>query len=185
MALAADAGSDRFAWSNDGESKALLHDGKRVAVVCDLDDTLIDGTVYTAGILGNNSEWSNPTFVRYLGGAAARRFPVRLRSLDRLGFPVNMPDSPRRCESAFLIVNDGVLNGSSKELVRDTIAAGGETPTGERASKSDSCPASAHLDAHDVVLPLEDDLNDFSDAFSPSENDAVGVADEAIRHSEY
>lgn len=82
-------------------------------------------------------------------------------------------------------MNDGVLNGSSKELVRETIATGGEAPTGERASESGACPASAHLDAHDVVLPLGDDLNDFGDAFSPSENDAVERADEAIRHSEY
>ena len=93
MALAADAGSDRFAWSDGGGSKALLHDGKRVSVACDLDDTLIDGAAYTAGILGNSSEWSNPAFVRYLGGAAAQRFPARLRSLDRLGFPINIPDS--------------------------------------------------------------------------------------------
>lgn len=69
MALAADAGSDGFAWSDGGGSKALLHDGKRVAVACDLDDTLIDGAAYTAGILGNSSEWSNPAFVRYLGGS--------------------------------------------------------------------------------------------------------------------
>ena len=37
----------------------------------------------------------------------------------------------------------------------------------------------------DVMLLLGDYLNDFSDAFSPSENDAVERVDEAIRHSEY
>lgn len=85
MALAADAGSDGFAWSDGGGSKALLHDGKRVAVACDLDDTLIDGAAYTAGILGNSSEWSNPAFVRYLGGSmrsASRRGCVRSTGLD-------------------------------------------------------------------------------------------------------
>lgn len=247
MVRAADAGSDGYAWSDGGESKALLHNGKRVAVVCDLDDTLIDGAAYTAGILGNNSEWSNPAFARYLGGSNCTALPgavafaqhvvdsgitlfyvtnrsdegyasddpayegqtgyadaegnvvgssihdlysttmydLTMSSLDRLGFPINMPDSPQCCENAFLIVNDGVLNGSSKELVRETIATESETPTGERASESDAYPASVHLDAHDVMLLLGDDLNDFSDAFSLSENDAVERVDEAIRHSEY
>lgn len=239
MVRATDAGSDGYAWSDDGESKALLHDGKRVAVVCDLDDTFIDGAAYTAGILGNNSEWSNPAFARYLGGNSCTALPgavafaqhvvdsgitlfyvtnrsdegyasddpayegqtgyadaegnvvgssicdlygttmydLTMSSLDRLGFPVNMPDSPWHCENAFLIVNDGVLNGSSKEPARETITTGGETPTGERASESDAYPASVHLDAHDVMLLLGDDLNDFSDAFSPSENDAVERVD--------
>ena len=43
-----------------------MYQGKRVAVVSDIDDTLVDGVHYTANILGRNGEWTNKSFADFV-----------------------------------------------------------------------------------------------------------------------
>lgn len=66
MIALADAEQEGYRWvTEDGEKKLFLND-KRVAVVCDIDDTLVDGVHYSANIIGKNGEWSNKTFVDFI-----------------------------------------------------------------------------------------------------------------------
>ena len=48
-----------------GENR-MYHDGKRVAIICDIDDTLVNGVNYTADILGNDGDYNNAAFARFL-----------------------------------------------------------------------------------------------------------------------
>ena len=49
----------------DGE-KRMLYQGKRVAVISDIDDTLVDGVHYTADIVGANGDYNNAAFARFV-----------------------------------------------------------------------------------------------------------------------
>ena len=62
MAAKAKAGQDGYTLK-DGK---LFKDGKRVAVVSDIDDTLVDGVHYTANIVGKNGDWNNAAFTRFI-----------------------------------------------------------------------------------------------------------------------
>ncbi len=62
MRAKAEAGTDGYAMK-DGE---LLKDGKRVAVISDVDDTLVDGVHYTANIVGKAGDWNNAAFTRFI-----------------------------------------------------------------------------------------------------------------------
>ena len=69
----ADQGLNGYSWvEDDGEKKLYLNE-KRVCVVCDIDDTLVDGVHYTANILGKNGEWTNKAFTDFVqsGGCTA------------------------------------------------------------------------------------------------------------------
>ena len=68
MAAAADAAKDQtgYYWQTANGGKQLMYQGKRVAVVSDIDDTLVDGVHYTANILGRNGEWTNKSFADFV-----------------------------------------------------------------------------------------------------------------------
>ena len=62
----ADNGQNGYRWvESNGEKKLYLND-KRVCVVCDIDDTLVDGVHYTANILGKDGEWNNKAFTDFV-----------------------------------------------------------------------------------------------------------------------
>ena len=44
-------------------------------MVCDIDDTLVDGVHYTANILGKNGEWTNKAFTDFLQSAGCTALP--------------------------------------------------------------------------------------------------------------
>ena len=69
----ADNGLNGYRWVEDGGEKKLYLNDKRVCVVCDIDDTLVDGVHYTANILGKNGEWTNKAFTDFIqsGGCTA------------------------------------------------------------------------------------------------------------------
>ena len=58
----------------NGEKKLYLND-KRVCVVCDIDDTLVDGVHYTANILGKNGEWTNKAFTDFIQSKGCTSLP--------------------------------------------------------------------------------------------------------------
>lgn len=49
----------------DGVNK-LMHNGIQVSIITDIDDTLVDGARYSADILGNDGDYNNSAFARYL-----------------------------------------------------------------------------------------------------------------------
>jgi predicted secreted acid phosphatase len=238
MVSLADSGLDGYGWvEKDGEKKLYLN-GKRVCVVCDIDDTLVDGVHYTANILGKDGEWTNKAFTDFVqskgctalpgavdfvnhcmqngvavfyvtnrydqgykvtekgyGGQEGYRkadgtvigsstydifgktmYDITMESMALLGFPTNDPSAPNYWEDAILIVNDTKLNGSSKEGIRDAIAAGGALKTGERAHESNAYPDTVDISSHHIAMLLGDDLNDISQIFSDCENAVDRVA---------
>ena len=71
----ADNAQNGYRWIEaDGEKKLYLND-KRVCVVCDIDDTLVDGVHYTANILGKNGEWTNKAFTDFVQSSGCTALP--------------------------------------------------------------------------------------------------------------
>ena len=71
----ADKEQNGYRWVEiNGEKKLYLND-KRVCVVCDIDDTLVDGVHYTANILGKNGEWTNKAFTDFIQSKGCTALP--------------------------------------------------------------------------------------------------------------
>ncbi|MDO5434916.1 MAG: HAD family acid phosphatase [Clostridia bacterium] len=64
-----------------GENE-MYHDGKRVAIICDVDDTLVNGVNYTADILGNNGDWNNAAFSRFLMSDTCTALPGAVECMN-------------------------------------------------------------------------------------------------------
>ena len=238
MVAFADNELNGYRWvEHNGEKKLYLNE-KRVCVVCDIDDTLVDGVHYTANILGKNGEWTNKAFTDFvqsegctaLPGAVAfanhckqngvavfyitnrydqgykltedgyegqegykkadgtvigsstfdifgkTMYDITMESMALLGFPTNDSNAPNYWEDAILFVNDTKLNGSSKEGLRNAIAAGGALKTGERTHESNAYPGTVDISSHHIAMLLGDDLNDISQIFSDCKNAVDRVA---------
>lgn len=64
-----------YSYINENGKQNLYKDGKRVAVVCDIDDTLVDGVHYTANILGKDGEWTNKAFTDFIQSEGCTSLP--------------------------------------------------------------------------------------------------------------
>ena len=64
-----------YRWVEENGQKKLYLDDKRVCVVCDIDDTLVDGVHYTANILGKNGEWTNKAFTDFVQSEGCTALP--------------------------------------------------------------------------------------------------------------
>lgn len=71
----ADNGLNGYHWVESNGEKKLYLDEKRVCVVCDIDDTLVDGVHYTANILGKNGEWTNKAFTDFVQSNGCTALP--------------------------------------------------------------------------------------------------------------
>lgn len=75
MASMADSNKNGYHWvEKDGHTK-LFFEEKQVAVVCDIDDTLVDGVHYTANVVGKNGEWTNKAFTDFVQSAGCTALP--------------------------------------------------------------------------------------------------------------
>ena len=75
MTALADSNQQGYHWVKaDGQKKLFLEE-KRVAVVCDIDDTLVDGVHYTANVIGKNGEWNNKAFTDFIQSAGCTALP--------------------------------------------------------------------------------------------------------------
>ena len=66
MTSLADQQLNGYYWMEENGQRKLYRDGKRVCVVSDIDDTLVDGVHYTANILGKDGEWTNKAFTDFI-----------------------------------------------------------------------------------------------------------------------
>ena len=84
MAAAADAATDQsgYYWDSSSGDKLLMYAGKRVAVVSDIDDTLVDGVHYTANILGKNGEWTNKAFAEFIMSDGCTALPGAVEFIE-------------------------------------------------------------------------------------------------------
>ena len=71
----ADNGMNGYHWVEDNGEKKLYLNDKRVCVVCDIDDTLVDGVHYTANILGKDGEWTNKAFTDFIQSKGCTALP--------------------------------------------------------------------------------------------------------------
>jgi predicted secreted acid phosphatase len=61
-----DTNNTEYYYTNvDGVNK-LMHNGVQVSIISDIDDTLVDGARYSCNILGNNGDFNNSAFARFL-----------------------------------------------------------------------------------------------------------------------
>lgn len=75
LAALADSGLEGYRWVEENGRKKLFREDRRVAVVCDIDDTLVDGVHYTANILGKNGEWTNKAFTDFVQSPGCTALP--------------------------------------------------------------------------------------------------------------
>ena len=71
----ADSNQQGYHWVEENGQKKLFLEDKQVAVVCDIDDTLVDGVHYTANIIGQNGEWTNKAFTDFLQSEGCTALP--------------------------------------------------------------------------------------------------------------
>ena len=64
-----------YCWEEDAGQQKLTFEGKQVAVICDIDDTLVDGVHYTANVLGKNGEWTNKAFTDFVQSEGCTALP--------------------------------------------------------------------------------------------------------------
>ena len=75
MAALADSSQQGYHWVEEAGQKKLFFEEKQVAVVCDIDDTLVDGVHYTANVIGKNGEWNNKAFTDFVLSAGCTALP--------------------------------------------------------------------------------------------------------------
>lgn len=75
MAAMADGKQNGYHWVEENGQAKLFFEEKQVAVVCDIDDTLVDGVHYTANIVGRNGEWTNKAFTDFVQSAGCTALP--------------------------------------------------------------------------------------------------------------
>lgn len=193
MVAQADLETNGYHWEITQGKPALMKDGKRVAVVCDIDDTLVDGVHYTANILGQNGEWTNKAFTDFIQSAGCTALPGSLDftqyCIDNgiaLFYVTNRYDQGyKTSESQYggqqgYKATDGTIIGSSTydlfgkttyHITMESMKNLGfpiNDPTAPNYSQEESqiYPAQIQLDAHHIALLLGDDLNDISSVFS-------------------
>lgn len=64
-----------YHWVEENGQRKLYRNEKRVCVVSDIDDTLVDGVHYTANILGKNGEWTNKAFTDFIQSEGCTALP--------------------------------------------------------------------------------------------------------------
>lgn len=75
MAALADSNQQGYHWVEENGQKKLFLDEKQVAVVCDIDDTLVDGVHYTANVVGKDGEWNNKAFTDFVRSRGCTALP--------------------------------------------------------------------------------------------------------------
>lgn len=75
MIALADENLQGYHWAEENGQRKLFLEEKQVAVVCDIDDTLVDGVHYTANVIGKNGEWTNKAFTDFVQSAGCTALP--------------------------------------------------------------------------------------------------------------
>lgn len=75
MVNCADNQQNGYHWVEENGIRNLYRNKKRVCVVSDIDDTLVDGVHYTANILGKDGEWTNKAFTDFIKSEGCTALP--------------------------------------------------------------------------------------------------------------
>ena len=71
----ANSNQQGYHWVEEAGQKKLFQADKQVAVVCDIDDTLVDGVHYTANVIGRDGEWNNKAFTDFIQSNGCTALP--------------------------------------------------------------------------------------------------------------
>lgn len=82
MAAMADSNQQGYHWVEENGQKKLFFEEKQVAVVCDIDDTLVDGVHYTANVVGRDGEWNNKAFTDFVQSEGCTALPGAVAFAD-------------------------------------------------------------------------------------------------------
>lgn len=69
-------------WRYDPEENAMYFQGKRAAIVTDIDDTLVDGAHYSCDVVGNNGNYNNVAFARFVMSESCTALPGALEFIQ-------------------------------------------------------------------------------------------------------
>ena len=84
VAMCEDTGNTEWVMENDPDGgKRMLHNGVRVAIVSDVDDTLVDGANYTADVVGNDGDYNNAAFARFVMSDACTALPGAVEFVNK------------------------------------------------------------------------------------------------------
>ncbi len=154
-----------------------MEPGEKLAVIADIDDTLVDGVMYTADVL-QDGEWTNAAFKESLASDACLPLPG---AVEFMNYVVD------KGGSVFYITN---RDPSLREVTYVRMAEMGFPMVDEdhvfiretgMASSKESRRAAVEKD-YEVVLVLGDNLEDFADLFPVKEGvDARRDAVDSIR----
>ena len=75
MVALADTNQQGYHWIEENGRRKLFFEEKQVAVVCDIDDTLVDGVHYTANVIGKNGAWNNKAFTDFVQSNGCTALP--------------------------------------------------------------------------------------------------------------
>lgn len=63
---------------NENGEPEMYYQGKRAALIADIDDTLVNGACYSADVLGEDGDWNNVSFTRFLMSEQCTALPGAL-----------------------------------------------------------------------------------------------------------
>ena len=192
---------------SDGE-KLMSYKGRRVAVVTDVDETLLDNSAYYCNALLNGEPTDDASFLEFqrAGGGTALPNSVKLMNfLADSGIEIyylaerSNPDTDADTydltleqletlgypvDDMHLILLDPASATESREDARTAIEAGLKLSNGRRVSADGSGERTRlSLKKHHVVLTLGDSLSDFSADFADAELNAVSRAKLAEKYA--
>ena len=64
--MANDESNHEWSYKTIGGKKVLFHNDLRAAIISDIDDTLVNGSNYSAKIIGASGDWNNAAFARFV-----------------------------------------------------------------------------------------------------------------------
>jgi 5'-nucleotidase (lipoprotein e(P4) family) len=127
---------------------------KPLAVIADLDETLIDNSAYDAGLLGRNASYSGKTWLEWELAAQARAIPGAIEFLtaaSRLGVEIFYVTNRDQAGIKGTIVNLGALGFPFADDKHIAVSTG----TSDKQARFDAIAKD-----YDVVLYLGDNEND-------------------------
>ena len=134
MAALADSDQQGYRWVEEDGQRKLFLDEKQVAVVCDIDDTLVDGVHYTANVIGKNGEWNNKAFTDFVQSAGCTALPGAVQFADHcvengvaLFYVTNRYDQAYKVSEAGYAGQEGYKKGDGTVIGSSTFDVFGKT----------------------------------------------------------
>lgn len=134
LAALADSNQQGYHWVEDDGQKKLFLEDKQVAVVCDIDDTLVDGVHYTANILGRNGEWTNKAFTDFIQSNGCTALPGAVQFANHcvengiaLFYVTNRYDQGYKTSEAGYAGQEGYKKGDGTVIGSSTFDLFGKT----------------------------------------------------------